>query len=226
METTQTPSARRAGKTTQRHPLIIALTGYPDVGKDTVAGVLAPRHGFRRVAFADALREEICEAWRIDERMLVDRPTKELPLPSLAAGMCSVPGFLHWCVDCGESLTEPRSARWVMQTWATYQRRFHPDYYASIVARWIKRHIGAGWTRIVVTDLRDPIEEAVLRALGAKVVRVHRLEARQLEGATAAHASEQHHRIKADADIVNDGSLEALAEAALWCVGALEGGAA
>ena len=226
MQNVQTATAHRAGKATQRKPLIIALTGYPDVGKDTVAEILAPRHGFRRVAFADALRSEITEAWRIDRRMLTQRSTKEVPLPALAAGMCNEPGFLHWCVDSGESLTEPRSARWVLQTWATYQRRFHPDYYARAVARKIDWHIGAGWTRIVVSDLRDPIEEATLRGIGAKVVRVHRPDAKPLEGTTAAHSSELHHRIQADADIVNDGSLAALAEAALLCVDMLEGGAA
>ena len=133
---------------------------------------------------------------------------------------------MRWCVDSGESLTEPRSARWVLQTWATYRRGFDPTYYARIVARSINWHIGGGWSRIVVSDLRDPIEEAPLRALGAKVVRVHRPDATPLAGATAVHSSELHHRIKADADIVNDGSLAALAEAARQCVAALEGDAA
>jgi hypothetical protein len=36
------------------------------------------------------------------------------------------------------------------------------------------------------------------------------------------HVSEQHHRIKADADILNDGSMQALADAVLECVGLLE----
>lgn len=219
-ETVARPRVRVAG------PLIVALTGFPDVGKDTVADMLAPAHGFVRIAFADALRREVSQAWRIDQRMFTHRPTKELPIPALAAGMCDQPGFLRWCLDSGESLTEPRSPRWVLQAWATFQRRFVPDYYARIVARWIGRQNGTGWRRVVVSDLRDPVEEATLRALGAKVVRVHRVEARQLEGATATHVSElHHHRIKADADIVNDGSLAALAEAALACVAALEVGA-
>lgn len=50
------------------------------------------------------------------------------------------------------------------------------------------------------------------------MVRIHRPDAKPLAGATASHVSEQHHRIRADADIVNDGSLEALAKAALRCV--------
>jgi hypothetical protein len=225
MDTVQTiiTNPRRAGKSAARKALIIALTGRPDVGKDTVASILAPGHGFARIAFADALRSEICEAWRIDLRMLTDRATKELPIPALAAGMCSEPAFLHWCINGEESLAAPRSPRWVMQNWATFQRRTEPDRYARITARWIERHIGVGWNRIVVSDLRDPIEEAALRALGAKVVRVHRMDARPLEGDTALHASEQHHRIVADADIVNEGSLPALAEATVECADALEG---
>ena len=42
-------------------PLIIALTGKPDVGKDTIAQILAPAHGFRAIAFADKLREEMAD---------------------------------------------------------------------------------------------------------------------------------------------------------------------
>ena len=205
-----------------REPLIIALTGRPGVGKDSIGDVLAPQQGFARIAFADALRREVAEAWRIDLRMLTDRPTKELELPALAAGMCSDPAFMRWVVDGGDSLTAPRSPRWALQRWASFKRRFTPDYYARIVERWIGRQLGSGWNRIVVTDLRDPVEEAMLRRLGAKVVRVHRPELAALPSDTAMHVSEQHHRIKADADILNDGSMQALADAALECVGLLE----
>ena len=205
-----------------REPLIIALTGRPGVGKDSIGDVLAPQQGFARIAFADALRREVCEAWRIDLRMLTDRPTKELELPALAAGMCSDPAFMRWVADGGDSLTAPRSPRWTLQRWASFKRQFTPDYFARIVERWIRRQLGSGWTRIVVTDLRDPVEEAMLRRLGAKVVRVHRPELAAMPADTAMHVSEQHHRIKADADILNDGSMQALADAVLECVGLLE----
>lgn len=205
-----------------RKPLIIALTGRPGAGKDSIADVLAPQQGFARIAFADALRREVAEAWRIDLRMLTDRPTKELELPALAAGMCSDPAFMRWVADGGDSLTAPRSPRWALQRWASFKRQFTPDYFARIVERWIRRQLGSGWTRIVVTDLRDPVEEAMLRRLGAKVVRVHRPELAAMPADTAMHVSEQHHRIKADADILNDGSMQALADAVLECVGLLE----
>ena len=205
-----------------RKPLIIALTGRPGAGKDSIADVLAPQQGFARIAFADALRREVAEAWRIDLRMLTDRPTKELELPALAAGMCSDPAFMRWVADGGDSLTAPRSPRWALQRWASFKRQFTPDYFARIVERWIRRQLGSGWNRIVITDLRDPVEEAMLRRLGAKVVRVHRPELAAMPADTAMHVSEQHHRIKADADILNDGSMQALADAVLECVGLLE----
>ena len=205
-----------------REPLIIALTGRPGVGKDSIGDVLAPQQGFARIAFADALRREVAEAWRIDLRMLTDRPTKELELPALAAGMCSDPAFMRWVADGGDRLTAPRSPRWTLQRWASFKRQFTPDYFARIVERWIRRQLGSGWNRIVITDLRDPVEEAMLRRLGAKVVRVHRPELAAMPADTAMHVSEQHHRIKADADILNDGSMQALADAVLECVGLLE----
>jgi hypothetical protein len=198
--------------------LIVALTGKPGVGKDTIGDVLVPQQGFVRIAFADALRREVSEAWRIDLRMLTDRPTKELPIPALAAGMCSAANFQQWCLNAGEGLTEPRSPRWVLQRWASYQRRYEPEYYAQVVKEWITQQLESGQRRFVVTDLRDPVEETMLRRLGAKVVRVHRPELADLPHEIATHVSEQHHRIKADADILNDGSMQALADATLQCL--------
>lgn len=208
----------------QKTPLIVALTGHPCVGKDSIGDVLEKQLGFQKLAFADALRVEVGWNWHIDVRMLTDRPTKEWPIAALAVGMCSDPAFRLWCLDGGESLTEPRSPRWVMQRYASFKRRFVPDYYASIIACLISNLVNGGWTRFVVTDLRDPVEEAMLRSLGATVVRVHRPALSMLPMDTASHESEQHHRIKADVDIVNDGSLVALAEAAVDCVRKLEGG--
>ena len=58
----------------------------------------------------------------------------------------------------------------------------------------------------------------MLARLGAKVVRVHRPELAALPEDTAMHVSEQHHTIRADADILNDGSLQALADAVVELV--------
>lgn len=186
-------------------PIVIALTGKPGVGKDTIADLLAPAHGFERIAFADALRREICEAWRIDQRWLTERDTKEWPLPLLAVGMSADTGFVRWCMEQGESLTEPRSPRWAMQNWGDYKRRLQPDYYAAIVARWVGRQIGVSRSRIVVTDLRYPIEHEALRHHGVKVLRVIRTSTTELQACTASHSSEQNSAIRADWELFNEG---------------------
>lgn len=197
--------------------LVIALTGAAGAGKDSAATVLVNNLAFRTIAFADALRREICAAWRIDERMLTARDTKELTVPALAIGNCGDPGFTRWCHDAALSLHAPRSARWVMQQWGDYQRRYTPDHYASIVARWIEREASLGFKRFVVTDLRYPIELEALRGITTSnslhVVRIHRQQPGGLASDTAGHNSERAAAaLPANFDLVNDGTLASLAE--------------
>jgi hypothetical protein len=185
-------------------PIVIALTGKPGVGKDTIADMLAPRHGFERIAFADTLRHEISEAWRIDQRVLTERATKEWPLPVLAIGMCSDTGFIRWCHEQDESLSDPRSPRWTMQNWGDYQRRFNPNHYADIVARKAFRQIGVGRSRIVVTDLRYPVELDALAPFCPTVIRVIRSNTTTLQTSTASHSSEQYSAIPATWELFNE----------------------
>lgn len=203
-------------------PRLIAITGHVGVGKDTAAGFLVSAAGYQSIAFADALRREIASAWRIDTRMLTDRETKEWPIPALAAGMCGEPGFMMWCSDSGHSLTEPRSARWVMQQWGGWVRRRDPDHYARIVSKWAGRQAGTGWRHLVVTDLRYPNEEVAMRALtpafDVVIVRVHRPAldtAPVLRADTVGHDSNLIDRINADVDITNESTLAAFADQVL-----------
>ncbi|NVM93069.1 hypothetical protein [Variovorax sp. SG517] len=206
-------SPRPASSSSQRSIIVIAFTGKTGAGKDSAAAVLVNRCQFESIAFADGLRREIAAAWRIDERMLDHRPTKEWAIPALAVGMCSDPAFISWCFDAGESLHEPRSPRWAMQHWADFRRRYRPSYYADIATRWIARKAAVGFRRFAITDLRDPVEVTALRALGVQlsVVRVHSPNATPLSADTAHHSSERH-QITVDFDLRNDGSLEALCE--------------
>ncbi|QNK66824.1 hypothetical protein [Variovorax sp. PAMC26660] len=209
-------SPRRCGKATQHGVTVIAFTGKTGAGKDSAAAVLLNHCQFETIAFGDALRREIASAWRIDERMLNHRPTKEWSIPALAVGMCSEPAFISWCFDAGESLHEPRSPRWAMQHWADFQRRYRPTYYADIVCRWISRQASVGFRRFAITDLRDPVELAALHSLGVRVslVCVYSPNATTLGTDTAHHSSERH-QIAADFELQNDGSLEALRDSVL-----------
>jgi len=192
-------------------PIVIALTGRPGTGKDTLASMIAPALGFQRIAFADALRREIAEAWRVDQRFLTERETKEWAVPLFAIGLCSDLGFLRWCHEQGLSLSEPRSPRWLMQNWGDYKRRYTPDHYAQIVARWIHRHIGTGWSRFVITDLRYTIEREALEPFDAKIIRINRRGVTPLSEDTANHSSERYDLITPHRVINNDSDIPQLA---------------
>lgn len=196
---------------------LIALTGKPGSGKDTCAQILADI-GYQSTAFADTLRAEVAAAFRLDVPMLSHRHTKEWPLPSLALGMCGEPAFMAWAFDQGLSLHEPRSPRWAMQRWATWRRRYDPDYFVRPVRQWIRRQLGLGSTALVITDLRMPNEWAMLELLGASVIRISRPHGPELEGDTQSHESERDiPGLPEHAHIVNDACIGDLKDAILTC---------
>lgn len=189
---------------------LIGLTGMPGSGKDTVAGAMSA-HGFRAIAFADALRVEVSQAWRLDPSMLTTRHIKELPLPALAIGMCCDPAFIAWGQSNDLDLSEPRSPRWVLQRWGTeFRRGQRPDYWLMPVAKWIGRRLGTGCRHLVVTDVRLPNEGELIHGLGGVLLHVLRPELSAMRADTANHASEQMHGMGATGVIRNDGDLQAL----------------
>ena len=190
-------------------PSLIGLTGAVGAGKDSAAAVLQ-RAGWRSMAFADALRIEVAEAWGIDIRRFVDRIGKDKPAPELAAGYCTARRFVAWAAYSGISMIEPRSPRWVMQTWGSYRRSGDPAYWVTQVEHWIRYQRSTGHPRLVITDVRLPIEASMLRLAGGLLVRVHRPGLAPLAADTAGHESEQHTALAADADLHNDGDLEHL----------------
>ncbi|KQO15920.1 hypothetical protein [Acidovorax sp. Leaf78] len=203
-----------------KQPLIVALTGKPSSGKKTIASMLAPSQGFAALSFADAVRRDAAQAWRLDVRLLSDPGLQHVPLNSLAAGMCSDPAFMLWLTDGGEQLPPPRSPAWVIQRWSEFRCRFIPDFYCRQIERQIGRLVGCGWSRIVVYDLATAAQQTMLHRLGAKVVRVHRIDmataqAQTLDGVPGL-------TIKSHADIENTGSLEGLAAAVVDCMEFLE----
>ena len=191
-------------------PTLIGLTGAVGAGKDSAGAVLL-RAGWCGMAFADALRIEAAEAWGVDIRTFTTRVTKGTPLSPLRAQWCMNKQFLAWLAYQGVSLHEPRSARWVMQTWGTFRRSAAPLYWVTQVEHWICYQRSTGHQRLVITDVRLPVEAAMLRRMGGALVRVHRPDLPPLEPSTAGHESEHHATLQADADLHNDGDLQHLA---------------
>lgn len=193
-----------------RGEMLLGLSGQAGSGKDTCAALLM-QEGFRSVAFADALREEVAEAWRVDQRMLTDRLTKEYAIPALAIANCAEAGFIKAMDQLGEDLQAPRSARWVLQRWGTeYRRATNSNYWIYEALQRIRRLRAAGWHRICITDVRFFNEAHVVDSLGGAVVRVVRPDLPRLEASTVTHPSEAGALPHSGGVVHNDGTLEQL----------------
>lgn len=128
------------------HPLI-GLSGFKRSGKDTAARELSARLGYTRIAFADALRDEVFDRHGI--RLGDD--DKDKPLP--AHGM--------------------RSYRDLLIEHAQERRAQNPDYWVERVDAQVREYQRLG-IRVVVTDVRLPNELRWLRDMGGLHVWVAR----------------------------------------------------
>lgn len=182
--------------------VIIGLSGYARAGKDTAANIIAKELGFKRVGFADALKDL---ALRINPSLPVEHNGSagtHYPLASLvrqygweaAKGFPSVRQYLQilGTEACRESLGQDV---WVE---TLFRRETAP--------------------RLVISDVRFPNELQAIRDRGGIVLRINR----PFHGAANAHASETA-LDSADFDVVieNDGTLEDLREKVLKAVAGL-----
>lgn len=201
---------------------LIALTGRVGAGKDSVADYLVKHAGFRKLAFADALRAEILEGFDLVHQpaILSDRATKEQPHHALALRNCIKFGFIgaiamatHATVDSAW-LDAPRAPRQILQWWGTeYRRNQDKNYWTSRMAARIGVHRGNGEQRFVITDCRFPNELQHVHYLGGKLWRIDRDGLPNVE-----NSHESARGLPADAAALalrNDGDLGALRAAVL-----------
>lgn len=158
-------------------PIIVALTGPAGAGKDTVADYLVSHHSYTKLAFADALRDEVGRAFDVSVQLLTQRETKEHPMSALALHRCMDSEFLvsvqhtHGPI----SLRTPRSPRQIMQWWGTeYRRTQNPHYWVDAFMTRFIRAQSEGQQRFVVTDVRRANEAELLRELGANLWQITR----------------------------------------------------
>lgn len=201
---------------------LIAFTGAAGAGKDSAADVLVRYARFEKLAFADALRAEVAQAFDIESQpgILHDRALKERPHEALALRHCRSFCFIgavaiatHARVDSAW-LDAPRSPRQVLQWWGTeYRRAEDPQYWIRALASRVDVRRQAGIGRIVLTDCRFPNELAYVRGAGGLLWRVQRPGLAAVEGSHASATSLAD--APADADLANDGTREALRDLVL-----------
>lgn len=181
---------------------VVGLVGMRGAGKDTAAKILI-KHGWRRIAFADALYDEVAQAFEVTTDFLGDRDKKELPQAELALAYCRDNGFItmvlaHQGLRVGESsaqdllavLNQPHSPREILQKWGTeYRRRsYRDDYWRAQVHQAIQAEPQVNF---VVTDVRFPDEARLVEeTLQGKLGRVVRPSLHGDDDLTLLHASE------------------------------------
>ena len=213
------------------HTHVIGLTGPMGSGKDTVADLLTTHCGAHKLAFADALRGEISDAFNIETVFLTRRETKEHPLSALALAHCLDTAFVGRMIiqhqqfnDDVLDLNTPRSPRQIMQWWGTeYRRARNPHYWTRALSqrvadmhRWGHAH------RFVLTDLRFANEADLIREFGGTIWQIMRPGLADTEGGhpSAVTGSE----FKPDQVIHNNHDLRHLQQLVLGAVAAQDWG--
>ena len=203
---------------------LVGMTGLAGAGKDSAAAALVSR-GYKAIAFADALRHQVCLAWGVSESVLTSASTKDLAVEALAFHRCTDTYFRAWAFMNGFSPYKPQSARRVMQAWGDFVRQADPTQYVRAVDRWIMDQLRHGHRHLVVTDVRMPAEWRLIKHRDGVLLRVYRPQVYR-RGGTDRHHTEQAHNLPFDAAVVNDGSLAGLHQQVLNAVCTLMGGAA
>ena len=206
--------------------MIIGLTGAAGSGKDTVAGVLSLEHGFRQIAFADALYAEVSTAFNVSVEFLKNRETKESPTPRLALERCTDKPFRKTAIRvCGvlgiEILWRWKwwSPRQILQWWGTEYRRAQCKTYwiDKVRDRILSCATEQDW---VVTDVRFQNEADLVQELGGQLGLVLRPGVEPV----ANHDSEEFWKTcSPDIVIRNDGTLDDLMADVCAMVGSLGG---
>lgn len=189
------------------HFSIIGLVGRAGAGKDTVASILSESHGHIRIAFADALRIEIANSFKIDSRLMDDRYEKEKINERITIARCDDREFIKRMQDLGHDIHQPRSPRQILRWWGTeYRRQVCSDkYWHERLQDTIDSLMRTGTRKIVITDVRFINEAEFVKSLFGQIWRVTRISADSVK-ADHVSESEQNH-IQPTVIISNNGTL-------------------
>jgi len=171
--------------------MIIGLSGYAQSGKDTVAKILVEKYGYKRIAFADPIRNLLYE---MDP--LIPKGYGESIINYRLQDMVDTYGWDKVKVDFPE-------ARRLLQDFGLSARKLFGDTF------WIYQALSdvAPQDKVVVSDVRFENEAQWIQEFGGQIWRVKRVGT----SAVNEHVSESElDGYRVDQIFVNNGTVEDL----------------
>lgn len=165
--------------------MIIGLSGYARSGKDSTAELLCLNYGYRRVSFADPIREALM---RLNPRV------GDMPLSILVE-------------DYGWDLAKQNpEVRRLMQVLGTEVGRsmFGDDVWIKMALRDLRPE-----DKVVISDVRYPNEADAIKQLGGSLWRINRHNHQAVNGHKSEHAMDNY---MFNHVIYNDGTLDDLSD--------------
>lgn len=144
--------------------IIIGMTGPAGCGKDTAAMALVRQLAFKRVAFADPIKDALNAIFEWDPGMWLDREWKEAPLP--------------YAGGSPRELAQTLGTEWARDT-------VDPDFWVKVMWRRLLDG-GCEHERVVISDVRFPNEATWIREHGGYVINA----SRDLDTKVTEHSSE------------------------------------
>ena len=129
--------------------VIIGIAGFGGAGKTSVSNCFVQSHGFKKVSFAQPLKDALIRFGATRED-LADPVKKLEPL-----------GAFH-----GKSLVQ------MMESLGSWGRDHHPDFWVSMIYNEIRTN-GQGF--VIIDDIRFQNEANMVNQLGGKVYRINRV---------------------------------------------------
>ncbi|ANH49377.1 P-loop containing nucleoside triphosphate hydrolase [Freshwater phage uvFW-CGR-AMD-COM-C440] len=166
--------------------MLIGLSGYARSGKDTVAELLCLNYGYKRVSFADPMRQA---------------------LYVLSPKIDNIVRLSEYVDDYGWDVAKQnQEVRRLLQVFGTEvgRKMFGLDFWIDIALKDL-----SGDTQVVISDVRFPNEADAIAKLGGSVWRINRKNHSAVNGHASEHAMDNY---MFNHVIYNDGTLDDLSD--------------
>jgi len=141
--------------------MLIGIAGQIASGKDTIADYLVTEKGFRRMSFAEPLKDAVSAIFGWDRNLLEGTTIESREWRDQVDEW--------WATRLNIRHLTPR---WVLQQWGTEvgRRAFHDDIWIAS----IENKLRSITDNIVISDCRFPNEIKAIKQAGGKTIRVSR----------------------------------------------------